>query len=330
MRQYVDEIRKLAEGSPVKGRFAVRSKETVRDYKNKEGKFFFLEICDRTGAIGLKYWGGPDPKAALELYNSLHPGDVVMLTGSVSLDKYDNVQVIAVNEGTQLLKRVESVPTGELAEYLPATGRDRAAMMNELLGHITMMKNQHLRALLDSFFSDGDFRERYSASPSAIVHHHNVIGGNLEHSLNVLKICMALCDSYPQLDRDLLVAGAILHDVGKLEEYSAKAAITMTDEGRFLGHVTIGQRLVADRAAAIADFPAELLMKVGHIIQNHHGSFSSENRLKGMKIPEAAALHLADESDSQTKEFLQAVEAAKTGEDPWVYDRRIGNEIYTR
>ena len=107
MRQYVDEIRKLAEGSPVKGRFAVRGKEAVRDYKNKEGKFFFLEICDRTGAIGLKYWGGPDPKAALELYNSLHPGDVVMLTGSVSLDKYDNVQVIAVNEGTQLLKRVE-------------------------------------------------------------------------------------------------------------------------------------------------------------------------------------------------------------------------------
>jgi 3'-5' exoribonuclease len=225
---------------------------------------------------------------------------------------------------------VESVPTEELAEYLPATMRDRAAMMSELQEHILGVKDKHIKALLESFFSDKGFRDRYSTSPSAIVHHHNVIGGNLEHSLNVLKICMALCDSYPELERDLLVAGAILHDVGKLDEYSAKAAITMTDEGRFLGHVTIGQRLVADRAAGIAGFPPELVMKVGHIIQNHHGSFSAENRLKGMKIPEAAALHLADEADSQTKEFLQAVEAAKEGRDPWVYDRRIGNEIYTR
>ncbi len=330
MKQYVDEIRKFPDGSPVRGRFAVRGKDAVRDYKSKEGKYFFLEVSDRTGSIGLKYWGGPDSKTALDLYNTLQPGDVVMLTGTVGMDKFDNVQVITVNEGTQLLKRVENVPPEELAEYLPATKRDRAAMMEELLAHIKAVKNVHLRSLLDSFFLDKAFRDRYAASPSAIVHHHNVIGGNLEHSLNVVGLCLRLCESYPELDRDLLVAGAILHDVGKLDEYSSRAAITMTDEGRFLGHVTIGTRLVTEKAQRIAGFPQELLMKLGHMIQNHHGSFNSENQLKGMKIPEAAALHLADEADAMTKEFLQAEEAAKEGQDHWVYDRRIGNEIYTK
>ena len=330
MKQYVEEVKKLPDGSPVKGRFAVRSKEAVRDYKNKEGKFFFLDLSDRTGSIGVKYWGGSDSKTALELYNSLQPGDVVMLTGSVGMDKYDNVQVITVNEGTNLLKRVETIPPDELAEYLPATRRDRAAMMEELLGHIKSFKNAHLKALLDSFFSDEAFRDRYAASPSAIVHHHNVIGGNLEHSLNVVGLCLRLCEAYPQLDRDLLVAGAILHDVGKLDEYSAKAAITMTDEGRFLGHISIGVRLATDRASGIAGFPNDLLMKLGHMIQSHHGSFNPENQLKGMKIPEAVALHVADEADAMTKEFLQAVEAAREGQGPWVYDRRIGNEIYTK
>ncbi|MBM4249154.1 MAG: HD domain-containing protein [Euryarchaeota archaeon] len=330
MRQYVEEIRKLPDGSPVKGRFAVRSKEQVQDYKSKEGKYFFLDIADRTGSIRLKFWGGTDSRPAVELYNSLQPGDVVMLTGTVAQDRFDNAQVITVNEGTQLLKRVEGVPAEELPEYLPATRRDRRAMMDGLLGHVRAMGNAHLRALLDSFFSDAAFRDRYMSSPSAIVHHHNVVGGNLEHSLNVVGLCLRLCDSYPELDRDLLVTGAILHDVGKLDEYSSRAAITMTDEGRFLGHVAIGTRLVTERARSVPGFPPELLMKLGHMIQSHHGSFDPGNALKGMKIPEAAALHLADEADAMTKEFLQAVEGARQGQDPWVYDRRIGNEIYTR
>jgi 3'-5' exoribonuclease len=313
MKQYVEEIKKLPDGSPIKGRFAVRSKEAVRDYKSKEGKYFFLEISDRTGSMGLKYWGGSDPRTALELYNSLQPGDVVMLTGTVGMDKFDNVLVVTVNEGTQLFKRVDTIPPEELAEYLPTTKRDRAAMMEELLSVVKTVKNGHLRSLLDAFFSDSAFRDRYAASPSAIVHHHNVVGGNLEHSLNVLKLCLKLCEAYPELDRDLLVAGAILHDVGKLDEYSAKAAITMTDEGRFLGHVTIGTRLVTERAERIPDFPLELILKLGHLIQNHHGSFNHENQLKGM-----------------TKEFLQSVEEARQGQDAWVYDRRIGNEIYTK
>ena len=285
MRQYVEELRKLPDGSPVKGRFAVRSKEQVQDYKSKEGKYFFLDLADRTGSIRLKYWGGADPRTALELYNSLLPGDVVMLTGTVAMDRFDNAQVITVNEGSQLLKRVESVPVEELPEYLPATRRDRGAMMEEVLGNIKALENAHLRALLDSFFSDRAFRDRYSASPSAIVHHHNVVGGNLEHSLNVLRLCLALCEAYPELDRDLLVAGAILHDVGKLDEYASRAAISMTDEGRFLGHVAIGTRLVTERARSVPGFPDELLMKLGHMIQSHHGSFNPENALKGMKLP---------------------------------------------
>jgi len=329
MRQYIEEIRGLQDGSAVRGRFAVRSKEAVRDYRSKEGKFFFLEIADRTGSIGLKYWGGADPRTALELYNSLQVGDVVMVTGTVGLDKYDGVPVVTVNEGSNLLKRVESVPLEELPEYLPSTKRDRGAMMAELDGFIGGMKDPHLKALLRSFFEEPAFRERYAVSPSAMVHHHNYIGGNLEHSLNVLKLCMALCEFYPELDRDLLIAGAALHDVGKLDEYSARAAITMTDEGRFLGHVTIGGRLVAERAARIDGFPDALRMKLGHLIATHHGTLDEVQR-RGFKLAEAAALHWADQADSQTREFVQALEAARQTTDAWVYNKTIGNEIFTK
>lgn len=329
MKQYIDEIKKLPDGSAVKGKFAVRSKEAVRDYKSKEGKFFSLDLSDRSGSMPMKYWGGPNSRHVLELYASISPGDVVMLTGTVSVDKYEGMQVITVNEGTNLLKRVESVPPEELGEYLPSTKRDIGAMMAELDRHVDSMGNQHLKALLKAFLGDKELRQRYSTSPSAIIHHHNFIGGNLEHSLGVLRVCMTLCDSYPELDRDLMTAGAILHDVGKLVEYSAKASITMTDEGRFLGHVTIGERMVNEKAAGIPGFPPELLMKLGHVILQHHGSWD-DNIHKGMKIPEAAALHLADEADSQTKEFLQAVENARESQDAWVYIRAIGNEVYTK
>jgi len=329
MKQYVDEIKKLPDGSAMKGKFAVRSKEAVRDYKSKEGKFFSLVLSDRTGSIPMKYWGGSNTRHVVELYASISTGDVVMLTGSVSIDPYEGAQVITVNEGTNLLKRVESVPPEDMGEYLPSTKRDIGAMMAELDRYIDSIKDPHIKAILDAFFKDNDFRVRYSTSPSAIVHHHNFMGGNLEHSLGVLRVCMTLCDSYPELDRDLLIAGSILHDVGKVVEYSAKASITMTDEGRFLGHVTIGERMVAEKVAIIEGFPRDLFMKLGHIILQHHGSWD-DNIHKGMKIPEAAALHFADEADSQTKEFLQAVENARESGDAWVYIRAIGNEVYTK
>jgi len=329
MRQYISDIRALPDGSPVRGRFAVRGKEPVREYKAKEGRFFSLQLSDRTGSILMKYWGGPDPRRVMELYGSLEPGDVVMLTGVVSADPFEQAPVITVNEGTQLLKKVESVPPEELAEYLPSTKRDIRAMMEELSGVSRSVRNEHLRALLESFLSDPAFVEKYSSSPSAIVHHHNYLGGNLEHSLNVLRLCLTLCDAYPELDRDLLVAGAVLHDIGKLEEYATRATVVMTDRGRFLGHVAIGERMVRERASRVPGFPEELLMKLAHLILQHHGTLE-ENRLKGMKIPEAAALHFADDADAQTKEFLQVLQAARETGEVWSYQRAVGNEIYTR
>lgn len=329
MRQYISDIRSLPDGTPVRGRFAVRGKEAVREYRAREGRFFSLQLSDRTGAITMKYWGGPNPRTVMELYSSIEPGDVVMLTGTVSMDTFEQAPVITVNEGTQLLKKVESVPPEELAEYLPSTKRDRGAMLEELLRVARDMRNEHLRALLEAFFSDPAFVERYASSPSAIVHHHNYLGGNMEHSLNVLKLCLALCEAYPELDRDLLITGALLHDIGKLEEYATRATVVMTDKGRFLGHVAIGERMVIERASRIPGFPEELLMKLGHIILQHHGTLE-ENRLRGMKLPEAAALHFADDADAHTKEFLQILESARDTRDAWSYQRAIGNEIYTR
>lgn len=324
------QIEEFKEGDSIRGMFAVRSKETPREYKNKPGRYFFLGVGDKTGEISLKYWGGPDEAALVQLYNTLSVGDVVEVTGEVAMDRYDSVLTISMDEGAHAIRKCNEEEF-QPEDFLPVSERDIEDMMEELHAIMGSIRDENLREVLESFFSDEVFVSEFKKSPAAMKHHHSYLGGLLEHTLNVVKLCEMQLNHYPVLNRDLLITGAILHDVGKIDAYKAKTSIDMTDSGKFLGHITLGSEIVKEKLKGLSSFPEVLKMKLNHLILSHHGNTESGyERPKGLKIPEAAALYYADLFDSKVKEFLQEMEREKNLEDDWVYLRGLGNEVYMK
>jgi len=173
------------------------------------------------------------------------------------------------------------------------------------------------------FFSDLKFLKSFSHSPSAITHHHNYVGGNLEHTIGVIRLSKNICEMYNGINRDLVVAGAILHDVGKIKEYETKAAIEKTNEGNFIGHIVLGDRWVREKIVELRgkgkEFSKDLEDRLCHILLSHHGRYEfGSPRLP--KTIEAAVVHAADMMDSQVKNFIQNIEEGrKTSEDEWAF-----------
>ncbi|UCG70670.1 MAG: HD domain-containing protein, partial [Thermoplasmata archaeon] len=268
------QIEEFKEGDYIRGMFAVRNKETPREYKNKSGKYFFMGVGDMTGEISLKYWGGPDDRALTDLYNSLAVGDVIEVVGEVAMDKYDNVLTISMDEGVHPFRKCAE-DEYKPEEFLPKSERNTEDMMEEMHALMGSVADENLRALLENFFSDENFTGAFKESPAAMKHHHSYLGGLLEHTLNVVKLCEMLSNNYPVLNRDLLITGAILHDIGKMDTYKAKTSIDMTDSGKFLGHITLGSEMVKDKLKGMPSFPEVLKMKLNHLILSHHGNTES-------------------------------------------------------
>ena len=161
------------------------------------------------------------------------------------------------------------------------------------------------------------------SSPSAMTHHHNYVGGNLEHTIGVLRLCKSISEMYTGINKDLVITGAILHDVGKLKEYISKASIEKTDEGNFIGHIVIGDRWVKEKINVLRkkgqNFDKELENKICHILLSHHGKYEYGSP-RMPKTIEAMVVHAADMMDSQVKNFIQNIEEGrKTTEDEWAF-----------
>jgi len=321
-------VKDLREGDQVNGTFAVRKKEPPRDYRHRTGKFFFMDVGDRTGDIGLKFWGGADPELTREIYKSIRPGDVIFITGTVAEDKYEDRLIIRVDENTNDIMPVTSDIRFE--DYLPVSTLDLDVLMGRVTDTVASIKDPHLKALLDSFFDDEAFVKEFKKIPSAVVHHHNYIGGNIEHIVGVLEICETLCEVHQGLDRDLLVTGALLHDIGKMRTYTYSTFIDITDEGRFISHALLGERMVRAAIEKSEEFPKDLAMQLGHMIIKHMGRFEDIG-VTGMRTLEALALHLADNTDAQVKEFTQEVKKGRElGSGDWHYSRTFKGPIYLR
>jgi 3'-5' exoribonuclease len=194
------------------------------------------------------------------------------------------------------------------------------------------IQNEPLKKLLASFFNDAELVNMYMHSPSAISRHHNYVGGNLEHTVGVVRLCQNISEMYPSVNKDLLLCGALLHDIGKLKEYTYAAAIDISDEGNFIGHIVIGEQWIREKIQELRSsgekFPKELEQQLIHIILSHHGKYEWGSP-KIPKLLEACIVHQADLMDSQVKNYIQMIEDAKklTDED-WifVYDSDAGKK----
>ena len=312
-------INELKAGGTVDDLFAVRFKKPVTAYKN--GFSFQLWVSDSGGDLAVKYWGEKDEKRVKALFDTIAKGSVVHVSGKIT--EYNNALEIHVNPTSGDL--VEALKEGEyeMADFVASSPEDVEQMRSQLFTVIRKVKEPHLKQLLESFFGDEDFVKQFCFCPAAITHHSNYIGGLLEHTLRVAKTCEHYSQLYPGLDRDLLVTGAILHDIGKLREYVVSSIIGATDEGRLVGHLVIGAGMVNDAVRLLGDFPPELNIKVQHLVLSSHGrtDFGSP---KEPLFPEAVALAMADLSTTRIEDILEVKRTANT-EDDWVQDKNLGS-----
>lgn len=308
-------VRDLAPNARVESTFAVRA-SALAPFRNKPGQYLNVTLADRTGEILARVWDN-----AAELAPVLSPGNIVRVRGRV--DEYQGkLQLIVEQAETCESSRVE------LAEYLPASKRDAAEMMEEVDAAVGEVADPHLSALLGAFFGDAAFRTRFASAAGAKSLHHAFLSGLLEHTVSVLRILLALNESHPQLDRDLLITGALLHDIGKIEELDTATVIEYTDSGRLLGHTVITDRMVWERIRAIDGFPrqrADLLM---HMLLSHHGQKEYGAPIVPMTA-EACALHYADNLDAHVQHFSHIVEEGAGSGNRWSdYQRLFDRYIY--
>ena len=315
--QYIENLR---EGDVINDIYAVKIKNPPKPYKR--GTWFGLVVTDKTGEISIKFWGGDNKERVKRLYDSFKIGDVVQVRlGNVEI--YEDKPQISINETSGGLRRCNPNEY-DVRDFIPSLEEDKIKELFEILKKdIESVENTQLKSLLDLFFNDSKFVEIYNHSPSAITHHHNYVGGNLEHTNGVIKLCKTICEMYDGINQDLVVTGAILHDIGKLKEYEIKAAIEKTDEGNFIGHIVMGDRWIREKIADLRendkDFDQELEDKLCHIILSHHGRYEYGSP-RMPKTIEACVVHAADLMDSQVKNFIQNIEEGrKTSEDEWAY-----------
>ncbi len=211
--------------------------------------------------------------------------------------------------------------------FLPKSARDIGAMRDELLALVDSLADRDYKAMGEAFFRDPKLLDRFARTPAAREVHHAWLGGLIEHTLSVARLADGFAKS-ARVDRDLLVLGALLHDVGKVEELEAKFAIEYTDRGKLLGHLAIGAEMLADRAREIPNFPRAKLNLLQHLILSHHGKFEFGSPVLP-KIPEAFALHHLDNLDAKVETANRLLDDMPDPEKHWTdYYRALETSLY--
>jgi len=324
--QFVENLR---EGDVVNDLYAVKIKNPPRAYKR--GTWFGLVATDKTGEISVRFWGGDNKDRVKRLYDSFKVGDVIQVRlGNVEI--YEDKPQISINETVGGLRRC-TPNEYDVRDFVPSLDdKEIKELLEVMKKDIASVENAQLKNLLNLFFNDSDFVKDYSHSPSAITHHHNYVGGNLEHSVGVVRLCKNICGMYENINKDLVITGGILHDIGKIKEYRVGAAVDKTDEGNFIGHIVMGDRWIREKIGELRekgkDFDQGLEDKLCHIMLSHHGKYEFGSP-RMPKIIEACIVHAADMMDSHVKNFIQTIEEGrKTSEDVWafIWDSDVGRK----
>ncbi|CEG12534.1 putative 3'-5' exoribonuclease YhaM [groundwater metagenome] len=314
-KNFIRDIKNLKAGSKVEGFFAVGKKDTLQSYKNKPGYYFKIDISDKTGNIKATFWGREIKEKVEEIYNSFNNGDVVFVSGNTNL--FNNEPEIHTNQSEGILRKAAENEYNA-ADFLPSTNQNIEEMEKEFGKTIDEIKNKFLKELLLKFFDDKDFIEKFKKWPGAMKYHHACVGGLMEHTLEVVRLCKAICDIHPTgMNKDLTIAGAILHDIGKIETITVRATGYPLDDNAedvLRGHISIAEEMLIKEIGKINEgaknedekFPEILKHKLLHIILSHHGN-PEQGSVIEPAIPEAAAVYAADYFSSSVTQYIRAI-----------------------
>lgn len=306
-------VRELKSGESVNAPFAL-THMALKPYSG--GKFLQAKLGDRTGRIAAVLWNGSDV-----VYPTLQIGDIVCVQGTVETYR-EKPQIII-----KRIERLDDVDHLDPNDFLPAIDLDVTAALEELNSIARTVQDPWLIKILSLFFDDSAFVEGFSRAPGGKQWHHGYLGGLMEHTLGVLKNAMVLADRYPFVNRDILIAGAIFHDLGKVLEFVYSTVIDYSDVGRLVGHQILGDHKVCEYAAQIEGFPQETLMELRHLVLSHHGD--SPDAVRPPQTREALILSRADDLDAQMNAFSREILKARLVGRKWSdYVNLIGRYLY--
>jgi len=291
--RYVETFR---EGIHVSDVYLCKNKQIALTKSGKE--YGNLILQDKTGTVDAKIWDLGSP--GIGNFETL---DYVYIDADVTVFQNSN----------QLnIKRIRKADEGEFVpgDYLPVSSKNIGLMYEEFLGFIRTIKNPHLRKLSESFFvEDAAFAKAFQFHSAAKSVHHGFVGGLLEHTLSVVKLCDYYAGYYPYINRDLLITAAMFHDIGKTRELSTFPENDYTDDGQLLGHIIIGTEMVGERIRSMEGFPEKTASELKHCILAHHGELEYGSPKKPALI-EALALNFADNTDAKMETMIEVLKGA--------------------
>ncbi len=308
--KYIDSLR---EGMRISEIYLCKNKQIALTKAGKE--YGRLILQDKTGTVDAKIWNLNSPGV-----RSFEAMDYVCVDADVS---------VFMGANQLNIERIRKADEGEYipADYLPVSTKDTDEMYKELLGIIATIKNPYLKRLTDSYFvADTAFIKNFKFHSAAKSVHHGFVGGLLEHTLGVVRMCDYFSHAYPMINRDLLLTAAVFHDIGKLKELSVFPENDYTDDGQLLGHIIIGTEMISERIRTIPGFPDRLAAELKHCILAHHGELEYGSPKKPA-ILEALALNFADNTDAKMETMIEALQGA-VGPTGWLgYNRLLETNI---
>ena len=304
-------IETFREGMHVSDVYLCKTKQIALTKNGKE--YGSLNLQDKTGTVDAKIWELNSP--GINEFSAMDyvfvDADVTVFQGQFQLN----------------VKRIRRADENEYrpSDYLPVTAKDVKTMHHELVQYITTIRNENLRKLAAGFFmNDAAFIKEFCAHSAAKSVHHSFVGGLLEHTLSVVKMCDYFCKQYPALNRDLLLTAAMFHDIGKTKELSSFPENDYTDEGQLVGHIIIGAQMVTEQIRTIPGFPKKLENELIHCILAHHGELEYGSPKKPALI-EALALNLADNADAKLETMSEILKGDNMG---WLgYNRFMESNV---
>lgn len=312
MRMEMTYIEEYKEGNKFFGIYLCKSKQIL---KTKAGKTYYsLLLQDKTGIIDAKVW---ELNNGIDNFESM---DFIMTDGMVT--SFQGSRQVNVS-------RIRKAQEGEYdpAEYIPASKYDREEMYQELKTIIAKIGEPHLKKLAEKYFvEDAEFIKEFKQHSAAKSVHHGFVGGLLQHTLAVAKLCEFYAVNYPILDRDLLLTAALFHDIGKIWEISSFPANDYTDDGQLLGHIFLGAELIGKEVALIPGFPEKLAAELRHCILAHHGELEYGSPKKPA-IAEAMALYLADHADARLETMTELYDKADATTEWLGFNRIIDSNV---
>lgn len=308
--KYIDTLR---EGMRISEIYLCKTKQIALTKSGKE--YGSLVLQDKTGTVDAKIWdlGSPGVAHFEAMDYVCVDADVTVFMGSNQLN----------------VRRIRKADEGEYApaNYLPVSTKDIDVMYKELLALIATIKNPYLRRLTESYFvNDPVFAKAFQFHSAAKSVHHGFVGGLLEHTLSVTKMCAYFADSYPMLNRDLLLTAAMFHDIGKTKELSTFPENDYTDDGQLLGHIIIGTEMISERIKTIPGFPERMASELKHCILAHHGELEYGSPKKPALL-EAMALNFADNADAKMETMIEVLRGAGDNQGWLGYNRLLETNI---